>query len=59
MRCFCELPHLFRTHLRFTGDLGCRRQAGNGGKIAEKVAIDLRADITKSGMWIVGLDVRR
>jgi hypothetical protein len=34
-------------------------QAGNGGKIAEKVAIDLRADITKSGMWIVGLDVRR
>jgi hypothetical protein len=35
------------------------RQAGNGGKIAEKAAIDLRADITKSGMRIVGLDVRR
>jgi hypothetical protein len=35
------------------------RQAGNGGKIAEKAGIDLRAVITKSISRIVGLDVRR
>jgi hypothetical protein len=35
------------------------RQAGNGGKIAEKAAIDLRAVITKSISRIVGLDVPR
>jgi hypothetical protein len=36
-----------------------RRQTGNGGKIGEKAAIDLRAVITKSILRIVGLDVRR
>jgi len=34
-------------------------QAGNGGRIAEKAAIDLRSVITKSVMRIVGVDVRR
>jgi hypothetical protein len=34
------------------------RQAGSGG-IAERAAVDLRAVITKTIIWIAGLDVRR
>jgi hypothetical protein len=50
------VPHSPAIHGRFRLSW-C--QAGNGGKIAEKAAIDLRAVITKAILRIVGLDVRR